>query len=383
MTSATPSPAPEIARAYVDGVRELLSPGGAATAERGGAAPTSYAGLAERADSLAPVSAELTRAMAADLAAPDAATRTDAASRLLAKALTDLEVTAFLAQAATDEADGVAAPVPAAAERGVAATGLDDAFALILGEVSRDAGLALRGETAPPNVPAARVQLATGVDDTMQLITERAARAGQTAVAGLLTIGVTELASAVAVVGTDLATAVGQGEAASKLIHGVAGFASQAGNSLTALLGPSVAQTAANQVMAWVDEVRSGNKFAEILDRLYDTPATVTEIQRLTGAAPDDLARFIAAITEIENLDEAYAQQVALAEKILAKVRFLALIPIGALPQGRLLMAAVYLVLAGYIVLCGADYVDSPRLTLLKRVPGVRDVVTAQLGAPA
>jgi hypothetical protein len=379
MTSANP----DIARAYVDGVRELLSPSGAASAERGAGAPTSYAGLAERAETLAPLSAELTRSMSEDLAAPDVATRTDAASRLLAKALADLEVTAYLAQAATDEADGVAAPAPVPAERGMSASGLDDTFALILGELSRDAGLAVRGEAVPPNVPAARVQLATGVDDTMQLITERAARAGQTAVTGLLTIGVAELASAVAVVGTDLATAVGQGEAASKLIHSVAGFASQAGNSLTALLGPTLAQSAAKQVLSWVDEVRSGNKFAEILDRLYDTPATVTEIQRLTGAAPDDLARFIAAIGEIDSLDEAYAQQVALAEKILAKVRFLALIPIGALPQGRLLMAAVYLVLAGYIVLCGADYVDSPRLALLKRVPGVREVVKTHLGAPA
>jgi hypothetical protein len=42
-------------------------------------------------------------------------------------------------------------------------------------------------------------------------------------------------------------------------------------------------------------------------------------------------------------------------------------------------MAAAYLIITGYAVLAGADYVDAARLKILNRVPGVRQVVETSL----
>jgi len=42
-------------------------------------------------------------------------------------------------------------------------------------------------------------------------------------------------------------------------------------------------------------------------------------------------------------------------------------------------MAAAYLVIAGYAILTGADYVDAARLKFLNRVPGVRQVVETSI----
>lgn len=385
------SPAEDVAEAYAAGVRALLAPSGPATgpaaAERGGAAPgpASFADLAVSAQALEPLSAQLISQVSAELDATDTATRQTAANRLLAKALADLEVMAYLGQAAMDEIDGLTAPPSADGERSGGGTEIENVLDIVLGRFPPPSAGTMRGgpeaSTTPTDAAAGRAQLITGADDALSLITDRATKAGQAAVTGILSIGVTELASAAAAVGTDLATAVGFGAAATQLVQRVSGFAAQAGNTVSALLGPSLAQTATQQVLTWVDEVRSGGKFAEILAKAYDTPATLAEVQRLAEAASEDPARFGVAIAAIDALDEAYAAQVALAEKILAKARFLNLIPAGALPQGRVLIGAIYLGLSGYIILCGADYADSPRLALLQRVPGVSDVVAARLAA--
>lgn len=381
----------DLAQAYAAGVKGLLAPAGQgpATAERGGATagPETFAEMAARAEALEPLSARLVGEMSAGLGSPDVAAREAAANRLLAKALADLEVTAFLGQAAIDEMDGLSPSSSSDAERSGGGD-IDGVLEIVMGRLPAAAIGAMRGGgdatavAVPADPDAARAQLVTSADDVLGLITGRATKAGQAAVTGILSIGATELASAAAVVGTDLATALGFGAAATKLMERVSAFASQAANSVNALLGPALAQTAAQQVLTWVDEVRSGEKFAEILAKGYDTPATLAEVQRLASAAAVDPERFGAALTAVDALDEAYAAQVALAEKILAKARFLSLVPAGALPQGRVLLAAIYLGLSGYVILCGADYVDSPRLSLLQRVRGVSDVVAAGL-APA
>jgi hypothetical protein len=42
-------------------------------------------------------------------------------------------------------------------------------------------------------------------------------------------------------------------------------------------------------------------------------------------------------------------------------------------------VAATYVAICGYVVLNGADYVDADRVKILNRVPGVRQVVVANL----
>jgi hypothetical protein len=78
-------------------------------------------------------------------------------------------------------------------------------------------------------------------------------------------------------------------------------------------------------------------------------------------------------------LDEAFIKQIDLAKKILSGARWVGSLSMEILPQAKLLLASVYLILGGYVVLTGADYVDARRFRLLGRVPGVRQVVEKNL----
>lgn len=370
MSDATAMPDPT--RAYVDQVRAALASGApSAGAERGAQGAETSAAQAE---ALAPLSRDLTRFLAAGIEAADPAQRLAASTRLLAKALADLEVTSALA-AAEDGAGAVAS----GAERSLAGgTGVEEALSILIG--GPPAAVAAERGGAAGDPEAARLELANAVEDVFDLVTERATRSGQAALTGLLGLGAGELAGAVGAVGTDLAGLVGQGEAAARLVAATARMAGEAANGITALLGPTVAGAAAAQVVSWVDAVRGGEKFAVLLGRLYDTPAALAAAQAAVGAAPADAERLEAAVAAVNGIDAAYAAQVKLAEQVLQKARFLTGIPAVALPQGRLIAAVVFIGLGGYIVLAGADFVDSPRLTLLSRSPGIRTVVAGAVG---
>jgi hypothetical protein len=84
----------------------------------------------------------------------------------------------------------------------------------------------------------------------------------------------------------------------------------------------------------------------------------------------------------VGGLNEKYRQQTKLVNTILDKAGWLAAIPAAALPKAYLLVSAVYLVLAGYVIFLGADYVDAPRVSWFDRIPGVRRVIEDTLGGP-
>ena len=96
----------ETAQGYAEGVRGLFTPAPAAVAERGAAALTAGEDLAERAERLAAQSGDLTQAALARLLGPGADDRVLATTELLAKALSDLQVSTLLYQAALDEEGG-------------------------------------------------------------------------------------------------------------------------------------------------------------------------------------------------------------------------------------------------------------------------------------
>jgi hypothetical protein len=182
------------------------------------------------------------------------------------------------------------------------------------------------------------------------------------------------------VVGLDIAQALGQAQKITRLYNAFRSFAVQAYNSLLALLGNEQAKIAAVQVLEWVDDLRKGELFAGLLEKLYETKPTGEALTKLVTDSQADLARFTAAITSVDALNERYRQQTQLADKLLAGLGLLGLVPGMALPQGKLLMAAATIVLAAYVILAGADYVDAQRLKLLNRVPGVREVVQTNVG---
>jgi hypothetical protein len=369
----------ETVRAYSDGVRVLLAPAGIAAGDRGRAGPTSYADLAGQAEVLLPVSAQVNQAAAARLAAAPAQARADAEIALLAKALTDLEIGAYLQQAARQEEAKSEWYAPAADDRSRASAQFAEPYLeLLLGE-----GAALeaeeRGPGQPHDVAAARGALLASSGSALLLISQRATSTSETALQRLLAIGLGELANAVAAVGMGVAEALGAAETVSELYKLVRGFVDRAMDALLALLGPELAKIAAEEAKKWAEKLDLGEPIGILMEKLYQTQQTKSELQPVIESAPAALNAFVSAIGRVDGLNEKYRRQTELVGTILDKARWLAAIPATVVPNVPLLLAVLYLVLAGYVIFLGADYVDAPPVGWLDRVPGVRRVIEADL----
>ncbi|MFN2183453.1 MAG: hypothetical protein ACK2UU_05650 [Anaerolineae bacterium] len=371
----------ETARAYADGVRVLFAPTGAPAGERGGRGPISYDDLAVQAEDLAPVSEQFTREAEARLEDEDPMARIQASTSLLAKAISDLQISAYLLEAAMEQDEEYEfAAVETERQRGLPGLGPDeDLLGLITGELQTLAPAVDRGRSTLGSVPDARVELSKSVDDAVDLISNRAGKVGQSALGGLVSIGATELISAAGIVGMDIAEALGQAEAVTRLYTLVRGYISGAIESLIALVGRPALEAATDQALGWIDEMKEGKLFGDLLLKAYGTDQIIEELHLRIAGSQAGLEQFVAAIQDVDKLDSAFHQQIKLAEKLLKGLRFVGGISVATLPASKVVMAAVYLVLGIYIVLAGGDYVDAPRLQFLNRVPGVRQVVEVRL----
>ena len=373
----------EVTSAYADSARSFFAPGPQAAGERAGTGPVPVSELASRAETLAPLSAELTGAASAQLAAEDPAVRLQASICLLAKALTDLEVSQALFSAA-EEGEGGPEAVRGLkeVERSAAVTrpaDLDRTLQLLLGEEPEAAERAEWGSDLPTTVEAARTQLAGDAETILILIRDRAASTGWEALGGVAGIGAGKLAEAAGLVGMQVAGALGQAAKLTQLYELVRGFLGQAIGSIQALLGPALAQIVGDQVVTWVKDAATGAKFARLVETLYKAELTAKAMAKLAKDSPADLPHFITAIQGVDALEAAYRKQIELASKILKAMKFVALVPSAAVPQGHLVLAAVYIAVGGYVVLAGGDYVDWQHLTRIDRVQGVRKIMETNL----
>jgi hypothetical protein len=371
----------ETAQAYADGVRVLFAPSGMPTGERGGRGPISYEDLAVQAEELAPVSEQLTREAEARLEDEDPAARIEASTSLLAKAITDLQISAYLLQAAMEQEEELEfADVELERQRGLSGLGPDeDLLSLVTGEPEAVVPAIDRSRSTPGSVPDARVELSNSVDDAIDLISSRAGKVGQSALGGLVSIGAAELVNAAGIVGMDIAEALGQAEAVTRLYELFRSYVSGAIESLIALVGRPALEAATNQALEWINEMKEGKLFGELLLKAYGTDQIVEELQLRIAGSQAELEQFVAAIQDVDKLDSAFHQQIKLAEKLLKGLRFVGGISAAALPASKLILAGVYMILGVYIVVAGGDYVDAPRLQFLNRVPGVRQVVEVRL----
>jgi hypothetical protein len=367
-----------VARAYADGVRSLLPPAvpaasGAAAAEFAASAPASTDAVTAQATELARRSAELRQATVADLASADSAERARASTRLLAQAVTDLQISAYLLQVARGrETDRTVR----AAEADFPPFDIEETLAILIGD---EAAFATRAAVMPPDLPSARGQLSGVVVATLSTIESRAAKTGQTAVSGLLVLGVGQVAHAAGIVGLDIAQALGVADKVTRLYALVRDYALSAYNALVALLGPAAAQSAAQQVLAWVNDVAAGEQFRKLLTQLYETKQTADHLHTVVIGSQADLSKFVIAIRDVDGLNTGFQQQIDLIDKLLRGFRLVSGAAAVAIPQATVLMAAAYIAIMGYAVLAGADYVDAERVKLLNRVPGVRQVVEQSL----
>jgi len=370
----------EVARDYADGVRVLFAPSGAPTGERGESGPASQADLAAQAEKLVPLSSSLTTEAANQLAsAADPVSSVQASTQLLAKALTDLRISAYLLEAAEDEKTNIAWTGDRARERGTSDVGAtEELLQIVLGEASSTALTSERSAEQPQDIASARYVLSQTIEDTLAVISERTSKTGQAALAGLFGIGLGEVGQAVGLLGQNIAQLLGQADKLSRLYGLVRDFAYKAYESVLALLGPNVAKVAGQQVLNWLAEVKEAKFFGNLLEKLYQTKQTQASLLPVVKDSNADRQKFVTAIEDVEKLSEECSRQTDLVDKLLKGLKYLGA-AVTVLPYGAFLIAATYVAVCGYVVLNGADYVDADRVKLLNRVPGVRQVVVANL----
>ncbi len=371
----------DTARDFADGVRVLFAPSGVPTGERGGAGPASPDDLAAQAEKLSEVSARLTREAENKLATEkDPAAVAQASTQLLAKALTDLEISARLLNAAQEEEAKIGWVTGGPTVRSAAVRrDLEELLQIVAEEVPPAASQVARGGTTAP-AKEAQLQLSQGIEGTLYLISTRASKNGQSAFAGLLGLGIGEVGKAAGTVGLGLAQALGQAEKVTWLYNLFRDFALRAYDSVVALLGPTLAQLAGKRIMEWIDEVREAKFFGSLLERLYQTKLTKESLDQLITESKAETQRFLDANQSLTQLNDGFGRQMSLIEKLLKGLQYFGSIPAAILPSGPLLVAGVYIVICGYVVFAGADYVDAPS-RVLNRVSGVRQIVETNLMA--
>jgi len=369
------------AKAYADGVRVLFAPISTDTAERGGVRAAPSMELGARAEKLLHASGRLTAEAESRLAATtDTDEMTEASTQLLAKAVTDLTISAHLLEAAADQDQNVLRTDHQTRERGLSdSAGVEGLLQIVVGETSTPS--AVRSSNIPKDIAGARTELTLAIDDCLTLISERTGTTGKAALSGILGIGLGQVGQAAGLLGQNIAQALGQADKLSYLYGLFRDFAFRAYESVIALLGPTVAGIVGQQVVNWISEIKELNFFSNFLERIYCTQQTRAALLPLINESSSAGPQYAAAILEIEKLGEVHLRQTTLVNKLLKGLKYLGSVPVAVLPYGSLLMAAVYVAICGYVVLNGADYVDADQVQVFNRVKGVREIVTANLSA--
>lgn len=372
-----------VAQDYAENVRALFVTTDAPTRERGESRLSSPAALAAQAEKLAPLSSALTaEAENRLLTDSDPDLRAQASTQLLAKALTDLKVSARLLQAALDEEENITWTEGRVSERSVSDAGsTDDLLQIIVGETPSTAFSYERSTEPPKDIASARVVLAQTIEDTLALISERTSKTGQAALGGLFGIGLGQVGQAAGLLGQNIAQAFGQADKVSRLYGLFRDFAFKAYESVLALLGPSVAKIAGQQVLNWIGELKEAQFFGILLEKMYQTKQTQEALLTAVKQSNADRQKFMIAIEAVEKLSQDCAGKTDLVDKLLKGIKYLGAVPVAVLPYGALLMAAIYVAICGYVVFNGADYVDAESVRFLDRIPGVRQVVVTNLAS--
>jgi len=372
----------EIAEDYADGVRVLFTSSGTPAGERGGHGPKSYDEIADQAENLLPDSEKLTQLTVDQLSDSDTETCTQASIKLMAKALIDLEVSAYLLKVAVEEEKQMKWSGGQGTERSRSGLGrIEDHLSILVGKDKP--GYDMADRTGLRDIHSARSVLSNSVNDALTLILKRAAKAGQTAAAGIMGLGLGELAEIAGAVCMDIAGVFGQAEKVTRLYNLFRNFVKNVYDSLTALIGQPMLQEASKKFLEWLDKLNNEENISTLIENLYKTKQTRLEISPIISESQAEMDKYVSAINGVNSLNDKYQKQIKLAEKLLNGLKYLGGVASSALPQGKLLSASLYTILGAYIILVGADYVDSPELRLLDRVPGVRHIVENNLQNPA
>lgn len=196
--------------------------------------------------------------------------------------------------------------------------------------------------------------------------------AGGHAVEGLLLLDAALLREAIGVVGGDLAGKLGLDLAG--LSAKALSFLLAANDKILALVGLDAMSEARKQLERWLDQLRGGTLFPNLVSRILTTAAIEAEIKGWLAVYDGTGAGLLPARGEIDQLAGHFAAKMRVADKVTAGLALVKVVPPLMTPAGRVAVAAVYLGLLAYIVGSGYDHVDSDRIKLLDRVEGVRGI---------
>lgn len=232
------------AQSYIDGYWELFGVSGAATKERGLVqGPSSYDELAQRAEKLSVVSDSLTNAIASQLSDTDIVISMEGSARMLAKMLTDLEVSEQLLQAANDENNKTHFHTFQGTERSTWSLGaVEDYFNVLLKNTITIRKGVERGDSLPSSIVEARAQLSACILDSLTLISDRATKTAMSSFGAIVGLGSGELARAAGALGMDIARIVGQAERISHLYELFRCFVGKVYDSLVVQVGKTLVQ---------------------------------------------------------------------------------------------------------------------------------------------
>jgi hypothetical protein len=291
--------------------------------------------------------------------------------------MADLQLSAYLQQAAHDEDAGFAYAGYDAGSRQRHAAGqlTEELLERILGRSESQERAAEADAIASPDLSTARARLQNSMCSALDLITSRASTTGQLALTGLVGMGVAELMQAITVVGAVADEALGLSVELADLEQLVRGYVANAIVSLVALLGLPLLAAVAGQAVEWLRDLGEGRLLTPAVVKLYQTQGTLDDLSAKVRDSEAALGRLDAAREAIDALDSAYGRQTTLVAMLLKGLRLVSALPVVVLPAGPPLVAGANLSLGIYVILAGGDFVDSRHSLVPNRVPGVRVVV--------
>jgi hypothetical protein len=370
----------ELLNAYASAVRALFAPPPLPGEDRGYAGPVSAEEIEARAEKILNLSADLTRAEREQLEDADPLQRAQSAQRLLAKAATEFEISAYLKEAGQDESDRVPLTPQRLNDRSVRTGAQVEGYLDVLTGKVQDSASQERAAAVPASLTSARQQLSTSAKDACDLIAVRAGDTAKAAFSGVLGVGLTEIAQAAGTIASVVAGSFGAAEGLSKLYTLCRDFIAKAYDSLLSLIGDELAKLIGDKAVEWIKEVKDVHLFGDWLKNAYKVATIQSDLQtRIQGSSNREPARFAEAIDDVGSLLKRFGREMDLTKKLIRGLGYLRFVPGLAGPQGLLLRAGAYSLLLVWVVFDGADYLDSPGLQLLTRVPGVPAVVATKI----
>jgi hypothetical protein len=357
------------------------APGGAA--ERGARGVATGADADGRVQAVIDRSAVLTEATARGLESADREQRELAELQLIAAAAYDLAVANDLAYLAED------GPTDRAERSAGLAIFSDDTLLTIL-TTPQEAGmralmeaeLAASRSPLPRSLPAAKEALREAIEGALQDISADAARTGQTALGGLVTMQLSTVKEAASVVLRELMARLSDG--VSVLLRKAAQLVAQAIDKLLRVLGKEAQDEWRQKVAGWIEDLQSGGLFSTLLGKLYETERIERELVALVDAVPDtvDPALLHEAQRRVDELALRFGKQRKTVEWVLRALGVAQNWMLGVQPWGPLAYVSAHSAVIGYVVYTGGDYVDWYRGGgRLDAVDGVRTAVLRELAS--